>query len=128
MPAWYDDLAASVASGALTYLVCGACGATATAPRTICPECGEPDLGERSLSDTATVETFTEIYVTIPRFDGETPYTVVLGAFDEGVRLTGQLRGADADAIDIGDAVRIGVEEREEGSDLLTFTPESSDG
>ncbi|MFB6080587.1 MAG: Zn-ribbon domain-containing OB-fold protein [Haloferacaceae archaeon] len=126
VPAWYTALADAVAAGEGTYLECESCGAVALPPRTLCPSCGESTLVERPLSETATVASFTEIHVTIPAFHGTTPYTVVVAAFDEGVRLTGRLRGEGPVAI--GDAVALGVAERDDGRPLLTFEPVAADG
>jgi hypothetical protein len=78
--------------------------------------------GER-LSDRGEVLSFTEISVTTPKFDGETPYTVLLVELAEGVQLTGQLREATAEDVSIGDEVRLGTEPREEGEPLVTFRP-----
>ena len=121
MPAWFDDFAAAIAAGEPTYLACQACGAGTLPPRQRCPACGSTDLEQAQLSDHGKVLSYTEISVTIPRFRGETPYTVVLVEFDEGVRLTGQLRRADA--VGLGDDVTIGVESRDDGPAVITFHP-----
>ncbi|MDY7081262.1 MAG: hypothetical protein SXQ77_02355, partial [Halobacteria archaeon] len=86
-PKWYRDFVDSIENDELTYLVCEECGSKGVPPRSICPECGRASFVEKPLSNTAEVATFTEISVTIPRFEGQTPYTVVIGEFDEGVRL-----------------------------------------
>lgn len=126
MPEWYSTFAEAVGSGEPPYLACEDCGEPSLPPRRICPACGGTSLTERPLSSTGTVVSFTEIAVTIPAFHGTTPYTVVIAEFPEGVRLTGQLRG-DA-PVAIGDAVSLGTEALEDGSAILTLTPESTDG
>jgi hypothetical protein len=75
------------------------------------------------LADRGEVLSFTEISVTTPKFHGETPYTVVLVELAEGVQLTGQLRGATAEEVAIGDEVRLDTEARDEETPLLTFRP-----
>ncbi len=117
MPSWFNELLDAVEAGDAFYLSCADCGASSLPPRDVCPECGSLELSEQELSTTATVETYTPIHVTIPAFSGETPYTVVVAGFDEGVRLTGQFVG---DEVEMGDEVRLGVGEHDEGR-YLTF-------
>ena len=117
---WFDAFAERVAAGEPVYRQCTACEATGLPPRNTCPNCGEPDMADAPLTATGTITSFTEIQVTTPRFTGETPYTVVLVEFDEGIRLTGQLR--DGDEVARGDRVHLGAEERDDGW-LVTFTP-----
>lgn len=120
MPEWYSSFADAVGNDGRLYLECESCGTPTVPPRTICPACGESSLVERPLSKTATVVSFTEIHVTIPKFHGTTPYTVVVAAFDEGLQLTGQLRGR-SEEVAIGDAVVLGNEVLDDGSNVLVF-------
>lgn len=122
-PAWFGRFADAVAAGEGECLVCEACGETALPPREACPACGEAALAGAPLPDRWTVLSFTEISVTIPKFHGETPYTVVLAGADEGVALTGQLRGASAADVALGDEVVLGVEDRDGQVPVLTFEP-----
>lgn len=117
MPAWFDGLLDAVEAGEPFHMSCADCGASSLPPREVCPDCGSHELSKEDLSKTATVETYTPIHVTIPAFSGETPYTVVVAGFDEGVRLTGQLVG---DEVEMGDEVRVGVGENDDGR-YLTF-------
>ena len=120
MQQWFTDFADRIADGEPTYLACTDCEQVALPPRTVCPDCGARTLEDRSLSETATVTATTTIFSSIPAYADETPYTVVVATFDEGVRLTGQLR--DADEVDRGDAVAVDAEERDDGW-LVTFSP-----
>lgn len=117
MPRWFEELLDAVEDGEPFCLSCADCGATSPPPRRVCPDCGGTDLSKRGLSTTAIVRTYTPIHVTIPAFSSETPYTVVVAEFDEGVKLTGQI---DGDEVDIGDEVRVGVGENEDER-YLTF-------
>lgn len=121
---WFTAFAERVAAGDPTYRRCAACGGAGLPPRRTCPDCGAPDMEDAPLSTTGRVETYTEVHVTTPRFSGETPYTVVLAGFPEGVRLTGQLRGASE--IDRDDRVTLDAEERDDGW-LLIFSPSATD-
>lgn len=121
MQPWFVDFAEGIADGNPIHLACEDCEQVALPPRSVCPECGARTLGERSLSETATVSAATTIFSTIPAFADETPYTVVVTTFDEGVRLTGQLR--DADEVEPGERVTVDAERRGEDEWLVTFSP-----
>jgi hypothetical protein len=123
MPAWYDTFIEEIAAGEGQYLACEACDETSLPPRRACPACGSSELSREPLSDRGTVLAFTEISVTIPKFHGETPYTVVMVEFDDDVVLSGQLREATAGDIAIGDEVVLGTEARDEGPAIVTVHP-----
>ena len=109
-------------------------------PRRVCPECGSTDLSREPLDETGTVETYSVVHVPSPRFADDAPY--VTAVVDVGpTRLTGIVRGgggetgcgdgaADAPpAVDIGDAVTVGVGERAtDGERLVVFRPANSGG
>ncbi|WP_157224716.1 hypothetical protein [Natronococcus occultus] len=57
-------------------------------PRSGCPDCGTRTLAERSLSDTATTRQQRRPNST-PELVDETPYTVAVVPFDDGVFPTG---------------------------------------
>ena len=121
MQPWFIDFAEGIDDGDPVYLTCEECGSTALPPRTVCPECGTRTLEERSLSETASVTASTTIFSSIPAYAEETPYTVVIATFEEGVRLTGQLRGADE--VELDETVTVGVEQRGDDEWLVTFSP-----
>ncbi|MDG5760163.1 OB-fold domain-containing protein [Natronococcus sp. A-GB1] len=121
MQRWFIDFAERIDDGDPIYLACEECGQAALPPRTVCPECSSRALEERSLSETATVTAATTIYSSTPRYADETPYTIVVATFEEGVRLTGQLRGADE--VERGDDVLLDAESDGDGHWLVTFTP-----
>ena len=123
MPGWYDDLLSAIENGEPQYLRCTECEHATLPPRQVCPSCGQQALEEAPLSDTGWVQSYTEITVTTPKFHGEAPYTVVLAEFTEGVSLTGQLHGATAEDITVGDQVRLSVERREEQPGIISFHP-----
>jgi hypothetical protein len=123
MPAWYDSFTAEIAAGEGTYVACEACSETSLPPRHVCPACGSGELTREPLSDRGTILAFTEISVTIPKFHGETPYTIVMAELADEVVLSGQLREATAGDIAIGDEVALGSEARDDGPDLVTFRP-----
>lgn len=121
MQPWFIDFAEAIDDGEPVYRHCESCGEAMLPPREVCPACGSSEIVDRELSSSATVASYTEITTTIPAFEDETPYTVVLADVEDGVRLTGQLR--DADGIAVGDEVTLGVEARGEDRWLVTFRP-----
>ncbi|AXG06371.1 Zn-ribbon domain-containing OB-fold protein [Haloplanus rubicundus] len=123
MPKWFDSFTDTIESDEQQYLACETCGHGTLPPRRLCPACGSTDLTREPLSKRGKVLSFTEISITIPKFHGETPYTVALVELDEEITLTGQLRDATADDIAIGDAVVLGTEPRDAGTAVLTFRP-----
>jgi len=123
VPAWFDEFTAAIDSDDQECLVCPACGDRTLPPRQFCPACGATELTPEPLPGRGEIVSYTEISVTTPKFHGETPYTVVLVELVEGVQLTGQLREATDDEIEIGDEVRLDTEPRDDGVALVTFHP-----
>ena len=121
MQPWFVDFAERLAEDDPIYLACEDCDQVALPPRAICPACGTRTLEEQPLSETATVTAATRIFSTIPDFTADAPYTVVIATFDEGVRLTGQLR--EANEIERGETVTVDAEQRGEDEWLITFAP-----
>ena len=121
MQPWFVEFAEGIEEGSPVYRVCENCESVGLPPREVCPECGTHTLEERALSETATATASTQIFSSIPEYADETPYTVVIATFDEGVRLTGQLR--EAESVERGEMVTIGAERRNGDEWLLTFTP-----
>lgn len=121
MQPWFVEFAEGIDAAKPVYLACRDCDQVALPPREVCPDCGQRSLEPEPLSETATVDAATTIFSSIPEFADETPYTVVIATFDEGVRLTGQLR--EAEDVERGETVRVGVEERGEDAWIVTFAP-----
>lgn len=121
-PNWFVEFAQAIDADDAFYLHCTACQSGSLPPRSSCPRCPNDVLERRSLSRQATVRSHALVHVTIPRFIDDAPYTVVLARLEEGVQLTGQLRGADE--VSVGDPVHLGVEKYPEDAWLLTFTPD----
>lgn len=96
----YDDLLDAIQDGEGYYLQC-ANGHGSLPPRRVCPVCGSTDLAETPLAETGVVETFTVVHVSTPAFVDDAPYATAIADFD-GVRVTGQLRGIDPEAVETG--------------------------
>lgn len=100
---YWDGLAA----GRLCIPYCDDCDKPFFFPRRWCPRCWRANLSWLQASGHGTL--YARCLVEMP-FDGrpvdEVPYAVALIDLDEGVRLPGRLRLADADAA-IGDRVNL---------------------
>ena len=106
----YDEWVDALAAGEGFYVEC-ANGHGSLPPRRVCPECGSRDLSEEPLPASGELATFSEVHVAPPAFADETPY--VTGIADFGpVRITGAVRGVDADAVAVGTRVSVGVADR----------------
>ena len=105
---WVDALA----DGEGYALVCPD-GHGSLPPRRVCPDCGSTSLSREPLADEGVVETFTVVHVPSPGFSADAPYINAIADFGP-VRLTGVLRGVDAerDAVTVGHRVTVTVENR----------------
>ncbi|MGE0215952.1 Zn-ribbon domain-containing OB-fold protein [Mycolicibacterium sp.] len=87
-----------LAEGVLSIPYCTGCAEPFFFPRKWCPRCWGADLTWITAAGRGTL--YTRCLVNMP-FDGraaeEIPYAVALVDLDEGVRLPGRLRRADAD-------------------------------
>ncbi|SDN24152.1 hypothetical protein SAMN04487949_3739 [Halogranum gelatinilyticum] len=117
--AGYDDLLDAVDDGRGYYLACTE-GHGSLPPRRVCPECGDDTLSEEPLPETGAVETYTQVHVPGPRFDGETP---VVAIADFGpVRLTGRVQAEVAD-VEVGVRVSPTVATSKAGERHLALEP-----
>ncbi len=111
----YDDWLDAVAEGAGYSLVCDN-GHGWLPPRRVCPDCGSRNLSEEPLSDAGEIATHTTVYVATPQFEDDAPYVTAVADFGP-VSITGLVRGADPDEVEMGDVVGIDVGERETTGD-----------
>jgi uncharacterized OB-fold protein len=118
----YDDLLDAIEDGEGYYIECDA-GHGWLPPRRVCPECGSRDLTESPLPDAGTVQTYTTISVATPAFSEDAPYTTAIVEFGP-VQVTGLVREADPEDIEVGMPVGIDVGQRETTGDrALVFRP-----
>jgi hypothetical protein len=120
--AGYDEWIEAVREGEGYYVSCEN-GHGSLPPRRVCPHCGSLDIEETPLPDSGEVETFTITHVATPNFADDTPYAVGIVRFGD-VRVTGQLRDVDVEAVEVGMQVAIDVDQTETmGDDLVVFRP-----
>jgi len=116
----FDDVLDAVAEGEGYYLECSN-GHGSLPPRRVCPDCGDTELTEEPLPASGEIDTYTVTHVATPNFTEDAPYVVAIADFGP-VRLTGQLRGVDPEAVETGQVVGVDVETTETtGERLLTF-------
>ena len=119
----FDHFLDAVADGEGFYVECEN-GHGSLPPRRVCPHCGTADLEEVPLPESGEVETHTTIHVASPEFADDVPYVTAVVDFGP-VRLTGQLRDVDPDAVETGAAVAPDVGSTETtGERILIFRPQ----
>ncbi len=115
----YDDFLDALAEGEPFYLESES-GNGYLPPRRIDPESGEREFTEKPLPDTGEILTSTVTHVAGPSFAEDTPFVVAIVDFGP-VRLTGQVRGIDHEAVEIGQTVAAAVGTNEAGERLVVF-------
>lgn len=88
-------------AGELRIQRCGSCGALRHPPGPACPSCGSFDQSYVVSSGVGTV--FSYVVHHYPAVPGRsTPFVVALVSLDEGVRMLGQLLGAEPSTVEVG--------------------------
>ena len=115
------------AEGELRLLYCTACRTWIHPPQPICPECLGESIEVRATSGRANLHTYTvNHHPWIPGFDPPYVIAIVELAEDPRVRLTTNLVNCDEADLQIGMALRVCFEEREDGIFLPLFEPETA--
>lgn len=108
-----------LAAGELRFQRCGGCDRAVFYPRVVCPFCGSCELVWMVAGGGGVVYATTAMR---PR-DGA-PYNVCLVDLDEGFRMMSRVEGPTAEAVRIGDRVRLRVVE--DDGPVPVFTPAGS--
>jgi len=103
------------AEGKLQFLRCNVCGTWIHPPAPVCPSCYGRDVAVAAVSGLATVVTFTlnhQPWVPAP----DHPYAIAIVELDEqpGLRLMTNVVGCPAEAVSIGQRVRVVFEQHED--------------
>jgi uncharacterized OB-fold protein len=96
------------ADGQLRLLRCRDCGKFNHPPRPVCRNCLSENVAYEAVAGTGVVDTFTVNHQ--PWYPGlEVPYVIARVAIDgaPGVFLTTNIVGCPAEAVDVGDRVRV---------------------
>lgn len=120
--AGFDDFLDAVEDGEPYYLE-GTDGDGYLPPRLIDPATGSQELTEEELPETGELLTYTQTHVASPEFADDAPFVVAIAEFGP-VKVTGQVRGIDAEDVEIGQEVEIGVDHSEtKEKRLVVFHP-----
>ena len=115
----YDQALAAIGDGEPYAIECSN-GHTSMPPRRRCPECGDGDLSEVDIPTDGELLTYNVTHVPTPDFNEDVPFVLGIAEFGD-VRLTGRVQ-ADADEVDIGMPVELGLGESETTErPLITF-------
>lgn len=107
----------------LSYQVCGDCGGLVFYPRAHCTHCTGTNLEWRDSDGRGTIYSVTVMRQHgHPAFKARLPMPVALVDLDEGFRMFAEIVGADAEAIRVGQRVRVSWLDEGEIS-LPAFTP-----
>ena len=119
----YDEFLKALETGDSFYFECTS-GHGMLPPQRVCPHCGDRDLERQSLPETGEILTYSTVNVPTPAFNDDAPYVTGIASFGP-VRLTGIVRGADPNDIEIGTTVAATVELRETIDErTIAFRPE----
>ncbi|QSG06578.1 Zn-ribbon domain-containing OB-fold protein [Halapricum desulfuricans] len=115
----YDQALDAIENGEPYALECPD-GHQSMPPRQVCPECGSDDLEEVEIPTSGELLSYNVTYVPTPDFSDDVPFVLGVAEFDD-VRLTGRVQ-ADAEDVEVGSAVEVGLGESETtGRPLVTF-------
>ncbi len=110
--------------GKLLATKCSNCEKLFFPPQNDCPHCLKSELDWVELSKKGILETWTSIYVRPPSFSSYDIYMVGIVMLDEGVRITGWLKG-NSKKVYQGQRVSIEINKREkEGYFMYEIVPQ----
>lgn len=110
--------------GELRLQRCTACGAWRHHPRPICPACRSFAYEWALATGRGVVHTFTIVHrPTLPAFEAQLPYNVIVVRLDEGPLMVSNLIDAPADALRIGLPVEVVFQPLDDTIALPKFRP-----
>lgn len=104
--------------GKLMATKCKECGRLFFPPQKDCPSCMDSEVEWVELRKEGVLETLTVLFVRPPSFSAYDPYTVAIARLDDGVRITGWLKG-DPKSVRPGQRIRVEVSRREKEEYLM---------
>ncbi|MCZ2441280.1 MAG: Zn-ribbon domain-containing OB-fold protein [Rubrivivax sp.] len=107
----------AAAEGRLLVKRCDDCGEHHHYPRAACPFCGSERTQWRQASGQGTIYSFSVMR------RAEVPYVVAYVTLEEGPTMMTNIVDADADAVRIGQPVKLKFSPSEDGPPLPVFTP-----
>jgi uncharacterized OB-fold protein len=107
----------AASEGRLLVKQCDDCGEHHHYPRAACPFCGSERTQWRTASGRGTIYSFSVMR------RAEVPYVIAYVTLDEGPTMMSNIVDADADAIHIGQAVKVKFSPSDGGPPLPVFAP-----
>lgn len=115
---WWEG----IARGELLIQKCSACGQLRHPPRPMCGACQSVQWDSVRSAGRGTVYTFTVIHH--PKFPGfDYPLACALIELDEGTRIVSNVVGCEPEAVHVGMAVRLSIENVDDELTLPLFRP-----
>jgi uncharacterized OB-fold protein len=103
---------------------CARCGSIRHPPRPMCPQCQSFEYAWQRASGRGTVYTYTIVHgPTLPAFQSQIPYNVVVVRLEEGPFMVSHLVGCAADRIAIGMPVEVVFADIGDAVTLPKFRP-----
>ena len=101
------DFVKYLEQGKIMTTKCISCGTLLFPPKFYCAHCGGEKMEWIELKGTGRVVTFTTVYYGPAGFENETPYTIAIAEFPDGIQMLGHMdKGIDAGSIKIGIKVK----------------------
>jgi len=110
--------------GELRIKRCNACGVFHFYPRPFCPTCWSDDVEWYVASGTASVYSYSTVYVNdLPPFGPQVPYVAAVVDLEEGPRMMTRLVDCTKDDITIGMAVQFETAPLDDELNMAVFRP-----
>ena len=122
-----EVLWAGLRDGKLLIQKCSACATHRHPPSPICHVCHEEAHEWIEASGRGTVWSHSVVHEPLDGWPGEVPYTVVIVALEEGVKMVSNLVEGSHDKVAIGAPVELAITANKDGVALPRFKLSSSD-
>lgn len=97
-----------LAKGKVMMTKCRQCGKAFFPPKADCPKCVSSNVEWLEISSTGTLLTFTVVNYGPSGFENDTPYTLGIAEFEEGVKVLGRVsREISPEEIKVGMRVKL---------------------
>jgi hypothetical protein len=97
--------------------ICSACGKAHWYPRAVCPFCGAEKIEWRAASGRGTIYSFSVMR------RAKEPYAIACVTLAEGPTMLTNVVDCDFDALHVGQSVRVGFADTENGPPVPVFRP-----
>ncbi len=85
------DFVAYLEQGKVMATRCKGCGNLSFPPKMDCTKCGTEEVEWVEVKEPGTISTFTTVFYGPAGFEKETPYTIAIADFPEGVQMMGHI-------------------------------------